>query len=118
GGAVDAVEDVVQETLLEAWKHQERLHTPQGLDYWLDEICRNICRRYARTATRDQRHLTPLVTTHSPDDDLAAHQTPHDLADARIPDPLDVLERNDMALLLDRALGTLPVAAREIIALC
>src|SRR5712692_8655167 len=47
GVSPDAIEDVVQETLLEAWKHQDRLHTPEGVHAWLDEICRNICRRHA-----------------------------------------------------------------------
>src|SRR5690242_16710544 len=41
----DSVEDVVQETLLEAWKHLDRLYAPEGFHLWLDEICRNICRR-------------------------------------------------------------------------
>src|SRR6185369_604356 len=52
----DVVEDVVQETLLEAWKHLDRLHEPEGFHLWLDEICRNICRRYAcKHATERQR---------------------------------------------------------------
>src|SRR5271157_2741308 len=41
----DSVEDVVQETLLEAWTHLDRLTAPEGFHLWLDEICRNICRR-------------------------------------------------------------------------
>ena len=121
GIAPDVVEDVVQETLFEAWKHPERLHTPQGADRWLDEICRNVCRRHARTASRDQRHLTPLLTTYPLSDERSgpgSASLPYDLPDDRIPDPLDALDREDTALLLDRALGVLPAAAREVVELC
>src|SRR4051794_20870205 len=44
----DSIDDVIQETLFEAWGHLERLHTPAGFALWIDEICRNICRRAAR----------------------------------------------------------------------
>ena len=44
----DAVDDVVQETLAEAWRTLDRLHSPIGFSFGLDEICRNICRRVAR----------------------------------------------------------------------
>lgn len=121
GVAADAVEDVVQETLIEAWTHLDRLHTPQGIDRWLDEICRNICRRHARTASRDQRHLTPLLTTHPAGDDTpgtSMSATLLDPPDESIPDPLEALDREDTARLLDRALGALPTPAREIVERC
>src|SRR5258707_8142397 len=53
GVSPDAIEDVIQETLLEAWKHQDRLHAPEGVYAWLDEICRKMCRRYARKQFMD-----------------------------------------------------------------
>src|SRR5215469_8693211 len=46
----DAAEDVVQETLLEAWYHLTMLGMPEQLDAWLDGICRNMCRRWRRAA--------------------------------------------------------------------
>ena len=52
----DLAEDVVQETLLEAWRCLDRLYDPTGADRWLDEICRNVCRRYARSHATEQRH--------------------------------------------------------------
>src|SRR5215831_18470049 len=48
GLAPDSAEDVVQETLLEAWRHLDRLYEPDAFDAWLGGICRNVCRRYAR----------------------------------------------------------------------
>ncbi|HZR39337.1 MAG TPA: sigma factor, partial [Ktedonobacteraceae bacterium] len=46
GVAPDAIDDVVQETLLEAWQYLDRLRSPEHFDAWLDGICRNICRRW------------------------------------------------------------------------
>src|SRR5690349_8515667 len=47
------IDDVVQETLLEAWSHLDRLYAPAGFHAWVDEICRNICRRAAHRRAMD-----------------------------------------------------------------
>src|SRR5581483_9956103 len=52
GVAIDAADDVVQETLLEAWRHLDRLHTPQGIDTWLNQICVYVCLRWLRAQNR------------------------------------------------------------------
>src|SRR5215467_6539996 len=49
------IDDVIQETLLEAWSHLDRLRSPAGFHPWVDEICRNICRRVNRTRQQDAR---------------------------------------------------------------
>jgi RNA polymerase sigma factor (sigma-70 family) len=114
----DAAEDVVQETLLEAWRCLDRLYDPTGIDRWLDEICRNVCRRYARKQATEQRNL---ALTASGDED---EQRPSDtvtldnLPDSEADDPIEALNRQDMALLLDQALGLLPGNAREVVELC
>ena len=41
-----------------------------------------------------------------------------DIPDRTVPDPLEVLSRQDMALLLDRALGSLSADARQVVELC
>src|ERR1051326_6918522 len=88
----DAIEDVVQETLLEAWKHQDRLHTPEGVHLWLDEICRNICRRSARKHALEQRHLaSPLAPPHASDgaNEQTAASFLEEIPDHASPDPLE-----------------------------
>src|SRR5215469_12385000 len=46
GMSPDIADDVVQETMMEAWRHIEHLREPQRFHAWLDGICRNICHRY------------------------------------------------------------------------
>src|SRR2546421_3576865 len=59
GVAPDALDDIVQETLFEAWNHLDRLYAPLGFAAWIDEICRNICRRFARRRAFDLLRYTP-----------------------------------------------------------
>lgn len=40
-----AAEDLAQETLLEAWRHADRLHDPTGYSAWLAAIARNVSLR-------------------------------------------------------------------------
>ena len=63
-----AIEDVVQETLLEAWSHLDRLHTPAGFHLWIDEICCNVCRRAAHRREVDLLRRAPLSSS-APDED-------------------------------------------------
>ncbi len=122
GVAPDAIEDVVQETLFEAWKHLDRLHTPNGLALWLDEICRNVCRRAARTSLIDQRHRSPLLALPSASDtnahDDAETSFLEHFPDPSLADPLDALDRQETHTLLDQALGSLPPQTRELVELC
>jgi RNA polymerase sigma factor (sigma-70 family) len=105
----DEAEDVVQETFLEAWRHLEKLREPERLLAWLDGICRNICKR----------HIHALATTpHVSELPENLDEASTDLSDPRAIDPAAELERQDMHVLLDRALSHLSESTRELIELC
>lgn len=110
----DAVEDVVQETLLEAWKSLDHLHDETRFAAWLDGICRNVCLRYQRKQGILRMRETALqpIEDHDEDDqrELFAH-----LADSDSFDLAEELTRQDMVFLLDRALGYLSPESRTIV---
>ena len=57
-GSYDAAEDLAQETLLEAWRHLEKLEDPDGYWQWLTALARNVCLRWGRKQGREAaRHL-------------------------------------------------------------
>ena len=114
----DLAEDIVQETLLEAWRCLDRLYDPTGADRWLDEICRNVCRRYARAHATEQRHSYLPPTRDDGDGSDPTGALLDTIPDADDADPIEELTRQDMALLLDRALGLLPTDARQLVELC
>lgn len=120
GVAPDAIDDVVQETLLEAWNHLDRLYAPEGFHVWIDEICRNICRRYARRRAVDLLRSAPLSRPYSAIEQQSGEEEADLLTDipADAPDPLEELSRQDMVLLLDRALGMLPQNTRQVVEMC
>lgn len=108
----DEAEDVVQETYLEAWRHREKLREPERFAAWLDGICRNICKRSIRArATRPQ---TRELSMNEGDAGTQAINLPDPFA----VDPALELERQDLQILLDRALGHLSASTREVIELC
>jgi RNA polymerase sigma-70 factor (ECF subfamily) len=108
----DEAEDVVQETYLEAWRQREKLREPERFASWLDGICRNICKRSIRArATRPQTS------------ELGVFEGEAGELDGLLPDPFAIdptseLERQDLQILLDRALGHLSASTREVIELC
>ncbi len=107
-GNPDAAEDLAQETLLEAWRNQHKLHHQDERQHtenwikWLRGIARHVCMRWARSHGRDLAHLAPF---HHKED-----ETEPDIEDL-VADDYDVeieLEREELAQLLDRALTLLP----------
>lgn len=110
----DAAEDLAQETLLEAWRHWEKLREPddaQARVRWLSSIAANVCRRWGRRAGRDLAHTTRLM---APDE--GADVEPGDAVELLADEgdtPDTELEHAERLQLLDRALGLLPPDTRE-----
>ncbi|HEX9067346.1 MAG TPA: sigma-70 family RNA polymerase sigma factor [Ktedonobacterales bacterium] len=111
-----ALDDVVQETLLEAWSHLNRLTAPAGFSSWIDAIARNVCRRATQRYAADRRHTltTQEIAPPVSDGGDAFSEVP----DSSLPDPVEELDRHDRVRLIDRALGELPPSARRLIDLC
>jgi RNA polymerase sigma-70 factor (ECF subfamily) len=108
----DAAEDLAQDTLLEAWRHWEKLREPddeQARARWLAAIATNVCRRWARTSSRECTHTTNLIASVESQEpaaglDVLSHEG--DAVDS-------ALEHAERARLLDRALGLLQPEIRE-----
>lgn len=101
-------EDLAQETLLIAWQNGHQLRDSARWAQWLTGIARNLCHNWLRK----QRTADCLVNMY----DVDTPDAPADSAD--IPDAFDLeveLERQELALLLDRALAQLPALTRTIL---
>jgi RNA polymerase sigma factor (sigma-70 family) len=114
----DAAEDIVQETLLEAWSHLAYLHTPDRFDAWLDGICRNMCRRWIRwhqtVVLRQEPLPRPVLTSEGILDDQAETE----MLDPLALDPAEALCQQDLQGLLKRSLLYLPERTRTMVELC
>ncbi len=109
-----AVEDLVQETLLEAWRNRHKFVPQPGAGReqqarWLTAIARNVCLRWRRSHGRESACLILPALDEAASgaslDELAASSEDMDVA----------LERAELALLLDRALALLPSATRTVL---
>lgn len=112
-GNADAADDIAQETLLEAWRHRDRLSDPEALRPWLTGIARNVHLRWLRKQGRDNRRLFTDATAGRPGE-MAADDLLSQLPDDSEPFEVE-LERGELATLLDRALGLLPAPTRELL---
>jgi RNA polymerase sigma factor (sigma-70 family) len=108
-GDHDAAEDLAQETLIEAWRHQDRVYDWQGYSSWLAAIARNVSLRWVRQRGREQARIATSI-------DLAPGLSAgaEEIAGAQ-PDLAVDLERAELAELLDRALALLPADSRRVL---
>ena len=103
-GDSDIAEDITQQTMLAAWRHEHELKNPQARRAWLLAIARRQCLMWGRTQQRDQARFVRL-------DD-------NDTSDGQVADDYDFeheLERDDLVHLLDRAMRLLPPDARRML---
>lgn len=100
-GHRDAAEDLVQQTLLEAWRKADTLYAAEAREFWLFGMARNVCRRWLRERSIAASRLVRLDNP----DDLETHAL----------EPFDIeleLEREDLARLLDKIMEILPTETR------
>src|SRR5262249_37454869 len=106
-----AADDVAQETLLEAWRALDTLRDLDRLNIWLDGICRNVCRRWARTHTALAARQQPFALAQSEANGESDAET--DVPAPHAVEPEEELIRQELAMLLDQALTHLHLGARE-----
>jgi RNA polymerase sigma factor (sigma-70 family) len=112
GVRTDEIDDVVQETLLEAWRHLDYLHDPARFDAWLSGICRNICLRWRRTQATVMHRQISFSALPCADTDGEEAVCSIDLPDPAALDLVEALSRRELETLLDRALSYLPTDTR------
>ncbi|MEV4620433.1 RNA polymerase subunit sigma-70 [Asanoa sp. NPDC049573] len=121
-GSVDDAEDVVQETMLRAWRARESYDPGRAaLRTWLYKIATNAC----LTALRGRARRPLPSGLGAPSDDPAAPLTPafdipwlQPLPDARLDDPAGrVVRRGSLRLALVAALQLLPAKQRAVLVL-
>ncbi|CAA9214592.1 MAG: hypothetical protein AVDCRST_MAG26-262 [uncultured Chloroflexia bacterium] len=105
-GDPHAAEDLAQQTLLQAWRHEQRLRDPQARRGWLLTIARNECLMWARSRGRETARWVELAWENE------AEAQPQLAADVDL--ELE-LERDDLARLLERALALLPPHIRDVL---
>ena len=100
-------DDLVQLTLLEAWRNHSKLDHDDGMQPWLRAIAHHVMKRWWRSAARDAR-LHQLIAAGCTEQYL-------DIPDARLPEPCDLLEHEDLAAFVGNALSQLPAATRDLV---
>lgn len=108
-GDPEMAEDLTQETLIEAWRHGDRLRDPTGQAAWLAAIARNVCRRWLRRRGQGRER------SHQPAPG-GGHLSSLAVVEPTGGDDLEIeLERAELAALLDRAMALLPPASRQVL---
>jgi RNA polymerase sigma factor (sigma-70 family) len=108
-GDHDAAEDLAQETLIEAWRHQDRMYDWQGYSNWLSAIARNVSLRWIRQRGREGARLVTSIGS-APEPSACVEELPAEQDDFTVD-----LERAELADLLERALALLPAESRRVL---
>lgn len=108
----DSVDDVVQETLVNAWQSLAYLRASDRFEAWLNGICRNVSMRWTRAQGIIDRRQHPFSSFQTIQESDIEIPRP-DLPDSQMPDLAEELNRQDLSLLLDRAMAHLPAPTRQ-----
>jgi len=106
----EVAEDLAQETMLEAWRHQHTLRDPEKQAQWLSGIARNVCLRWQRKIGRELAHSSII--------NASSHRQEIALLEETLVDDYDIeieLERKELIELLDRAMALLPQETRTVL---
>jgi RNA polymerase sigma-70 factor (ECF subfamily) len=115
GSPFDA-EDAVQETLLRAWRNEDRFEGRSQLRSWLYSIATNVCLDMLRAGKRRAR---PMDLGPAQEPVVENLHTPEIPWIEPIPDPADVaVERDTIRLAFIAALQHLPPRQRAVLVLC
>lgn len=106
----EVAEDLAQETVLEALRHQHALRDPEKQSQWLSGIARNVCLRWQRKIGRELAHSS-IINSSSNGQEIA-------LLEETLADDYDIeveLERKELIELLDRTMALLPQETRTVL---
>ena len=106
-GNLAVAEDLAQETCAAAWRSAGRPERAEEYGAWLAGIARNICRSWRRSQLRESSR----VAFTAPDEAGAIDHIDELALDTA--DLAELVERQELALLLDHALAYLPAETRQ-----
>jgi RNA polymerase sigma factor (sigma-70 family) len=109
-GDADVAEDLAQDAILEAWRQADTLNNPLVWRSWLHGIAKNMYLRWQRGYVRE-------MSRRAPTSDGIGATTLLDLRPDDAPDMQTVLERQELAHLLSRAMTSLPDQTRQMLVL-
>jgi RNA polymerase sigma factor (sigma-70 family) len=109
----DIVDDIVQETFIEAWRQRHKLHNTTYIYSWLNEICRYICLRWF-AAHKQSNHISLVTLVNNEDEDMPTDAL---LADSQAIDPVQNIIHQELQHALGNALAYLPIEQRQAIEL-
>ncbi|GCE14776.1 RNA polymerase sigma factor [Tengunoibacter tsumagoiensis] len=107
-GHYEIAEDLVQETLLEAWQHEQALRDPSRQPQWLRGIARNVYLRWQRKQMNEETHRYQQRAYQPETENEATIEGLFATDDTIERD----LERKELLELLERALDLLPSETR------
>lgn len=109
--SAEEAEDIVQESLLKAWRNLQQFRGEAQIGTWLRAIVKNTAREWMRG--RGSRVNVPLETQRNEDED----PTVLELVDPRL-DPEQWCERKEMQEILRAEIDALGYLSRQAIELC